>query len=78
MYVDDHARAFYAFLEHSLGRPCDILLQSGSRYTGTLATIDANFNVVLTNAVEIVQGAPREPLPSVFIRGTNVMNISTD
>ncbi|MCD6464584.1 small nuclear ribonucleoprotein [Candidatus Woesearchaeota archaeon] len=51
-------------------------LKNGKRYVGELKAFDIHINVVLENAEEYENDAPKRKLGTVFIRGDTITIIS--
>mmetsp|Transcript_16161 Transcript_16161/g.32720 ORF Transcript_16161/g.32720 Transcript_16161/m.32720 type:complete len:84 (+) Transcript_16161:5252-5503(+) len=66
------------FLRGVLGRPVVVKLNSGVEYRGILACLDGYMNIALEQTEEIVvEGQVRCRYGDAFIRGNNVLYIST-
>ncbi|KAI9505461.1 U4/U6-U5 snRNP complex subunit lsm6 [Coemansia sp. RSA 1358] len=65
------------FLEHILGRRVFVRLNSGVDYKGILACLDGYMNIALEQTEEYVEGELRNRYGDAFIRGNNVLYIST-
>jgi small nuclear ribonucleoprotein len=68
-------------------KPLDLMNQSrGSRvlvelrghrcYAGTLSSFDPHLNIVLEDAEETIDGEIRRRLPTVLVRGDNIIYVS--
>ena len=53
-------------------------LKDGIEYKGLLKEIDAYMNMILENAVEIMDGSPVAKYNEIFIRGNNLLFIKPD
>ena len=53
-------------------------LKDGTEYKGLLKEIDAYMNMILENAVEIMDGSPVAKYNEIFIRGNNLLFIKPD
>ncbi|MHA1195317.1 MAG: LSM domain-containing protein [Promethearchaeota archaeon] len=53
-------------------------LKDGTEYRGLLKEIDAYMNMILEDAVEIMDGSPVAKYNEIFIRGNNLLFIKPD
>ncbi|KAJ2000721.1 U4/U6-U5 snRNP complex subunit lsm6, partial [Coemansia thaxteri] len=65
------------FLNHIQGRRVFVRLNSGIDYKGVLACLDGYMNIALEQTEEYVDGELRNRYGDAFIRGNNVLYIST-
>merc|ERR1712226_157355 len=65
------------FLKQIIGRPVVVKLNSGVDYRGVLACLDGYMNIALEQTEEYVNGQLRKKYGDTFIRGNNVLYIST-
>ncbi|CAF0974606.1 unnamed protein product [Didymodactylos carnosus] len=65
------------FLKQIIGRPVVVKLNSGVDYRGVLACLDGYMNIVLEQTEEYVGGELKNKYGDAFIRGNNVLYIST-
>uniref|UniRef100_A0A7S2HJH8 Sm domain-containing protein n=1 Tax=Helicotheca tamesis TaxID=374047 RepID=A0A7S2HJH8_9STRA len=65
------------FLKAVLGRPVNVRLNSGTDYRGVLACLDGYMNIAMEQTEEYVDGQLKNKYGDVFIRGNNVLYIST-
>lgn len=65
------------FLESVVGRPVIVKLNSGVAYRGVLVCLDGYMNVALEQTEEYVDGQLKQKYGDTFIRGNNVLYIST-
>lgn len=65
------------FLKSVLGRPVIVKLNSGVSYRGVLACLDGYMNVALEQTEEYVDGQLKAKYGDAFIRGNNILYIST-
>ncbi|XP_078275402.1 U6 snRNA-associated Sm-like protein LSm6 [Rhinoraja longicauda] len=65
------------FLKQIKGRPVVVKLNSGVYYRGDLACLDGYMNTALEQTEEYVNGASLNKYGDAFIRGNNVLYIST-
>mmetsp|Transcript_25501 Transcript_25501/g.28329 ORF Transcript_25501/g.28329 Transcript_25501/m.28329 type:complete len:86 (-) Transcript_25501:222-479(-) len=65
------------FLVSVLGRPVIVKLNSGVSYRGVLACLDGYMNVALEQTEEYVEGQLKAKYGDAFIRGNNILYIST-
>jgi U6 snRNA-associated Sm-like protein LSm6 len=65
------------FLKSVLGRPVIVKLNSGVSYRGVLACLDGYMNVALEQTEEYVDGQLKAKYGDSFIRGNNILYIST-
>mmetsp|Transcript_25822 Transcript_25822/g.36517 ORF Transcript_25822/g.36517 Transcript_25822/m.36517 type:complete len:87 (-) Transcript_25822:320-580(-) len=65
------------FLKSVLGRPVIVKLNSGVAYRGVLACLDGYMNVALEQTEEYVDGQLTQKYGDAFIRGNNILYIST-
>lgn len=66
------------FLKTVLGRPVIVKLNSGIIYRGILACLDGYMNVAMEQTEEYVDGELRAKYGDAFIRGNNILYISTN
>jgi U6 snRNA-associated Sm-like protein LSm6 len=60
-----------------LGRPVQVKLNSGIEYRGILACLDGYLNIAMEQTEEYVDGQLQAKYGDCFIRGNNVLFIST-
>eukprot|EP00903_Cladosiphon_okamuranus_P006007 g5927.t1 len=65
------------FLKTVLGRPVVVKLNSGIDYRGVLACLDGYMNIAMEQTEEYVNGQLKAKYGDCFIRGNNVLYIST-
>jgi len=65
------------FLKVVLGRTVNVRLNSGTDYRGILACLDGYMNIAMEQAEEYVDGQLKAKHGDCFIRGNNVMYISS-
>jgi len=65
------------FLKTLIGRPVVVKLNSGADYRGVLACLDGYMNIALEQTEEYVNGQLRQKYGDAFLRGNNVLYIST-
>jgi len=65
------------FLKLVLGRPVVVKLNSGVTYKGILACLDGYMNIAMEQTEEYVNGQLKSKYGDAFIRGNNVLYIST-
>lgn len=65
------------FLNHILGSKVFVRLNSGIDYKGVLTCLDGYMNIALEQTEEYVDGELRNRYGDAFIRGNNVLYIST-
>jgi len=65
------------FLKLVLGRPVVVKLNSGVIYKGVLACLDGYMNIAMEQTEEYVGGQLKNKYGDAFIRGNNVLYIST-
>lgn len=65
------------FLKSIRGRPVVVKLNSGVDYRGILACLDGYMNVAMEQTEEYVNGQLKSKYGDAFIRGNNVLYIST-
>ncbi|XP_054272344.1 U6 snRNA-associated Sm-like protein LSm6 [Macrosteles quadrilineatus] len=68
---------FSQFIQQIHGRPVVVKLNSGVDYRGVLACIDGYMNIALDQTEEYVNGQLKNKYGDAFIRGNNVLYIST-
>lgn len=66
-----------AFLQNLLGRPVVVKLNSGVDYRGVLVCLDGYMNIALEQTEEYVNGQLKRKYGDAFLRGNNVLYIST-
>jgi len=77
---DDNAAAARTpadFLKSIKGKPVVVKLNSGVDYRGILACLDGYMNIAMEQTEEYVQGQLKNRYGDAFIRGNNVLYIST-
>lgn len=65
------------FLKAVLGRPVNVRLNSGTDYRGVLACLDGYMNIAMEQTEEYVDGQLKAKYGDCFIRGNNVLYISS-
>ncbi|CAF3351100.1 unnamed protein product [Rotaria socialis] len=65
------------FLKQIIGRPVVVKLNSGIDYRGVLACLDGYMNIALEQTEEYNGGQLKNKYGDAFIRGNNVLYIST-
>ncbi|KAJ1625461.1 U6 snRNA-associated Sm-like protein LSm6 [Pavlovales sp. CCMP2436] len=65
------------FLKSVIGRPVVVKLNSGVDYRGILACLDGYMNIAMEQTEEYVNGQLKAKYGDAFIRGNNVLYIST-
>ncbi|CAM9774143.1 unnamed protein product [Ectocarpus sp. 13 AM-2016] len=65
------------FLKTVLGRPVVVKLNSGIDYRGVLVCLDGYMNIAMEQTEEYVNGQLKATFGDCFIRGNNVLYIST-
>merc|ERR1711894_392078 len=65
------------FLRQIIGKPVVVKLNSGVDYRGVLACLDGYMNIALEQTEEYVNGQLKNKYGDTFIRGNNVLYIST-
>ncbi|KAG7201124.1 hypothetical protein KM043_003919 [Ampulex compressa] len=85
-YATNRIRKFYEmsrkealsqFIQQIHGRPVVVKLNSGVDYRGVLACLDGYMNIALEQTEEYVNGQLKDKYGDAFIRGNNVLYIST-
>ena len=66
-----------AFLQNLLGRPVVVKLNSGVDYRGVLVCLDGYMNIALEQTEEYVNSQLKRKYGDAFLRGNNVLYIST-
>mmetsp|Transcript_19306 Transcript_19306/g.36987 ORF Transcript_19306/g.36987 Transcript_19306/m.36987 type:complete len:90 (-) Transcript_19306:361-630(-) len=66
------------FLKAIRGRPVVVKLNSGVDYRGILACLDGYMNIAMEQTEEYQNGQLKNKYGDAFIRGNNVMYISTN
>ncbi|XP_022187790.1 U6 snRNA-associated Sm-like protein LSm6 isoform X2 [Nilaparvata lugens] len=69
--------ALTQFIQQIHGRPVVVKLNSGIDYRGVLACLDGYMNIALEQTEEYVNGQLKNKYEDAFIRGNNVLYIST-
>jgi U6 snRNA-associated Sm-like protein LSm6 len=64
------------FLQSVLGKPVQVILNSGVTYKGILACLDGFMNIAMEQSEEYVDGHLKARYGDCFIRGNNVLCIS--
>ncbi|GKY93805.1 U4/U6-U5 snRNP complex subunit lsm6 [Mayamaea pseudoterrestris] len=75
--ADARKRTPSDYLKSVLGRPVRVKLNSGIEYRGVLACLDGFLNIALEQTEEFIDGQLKAKYGDAFIRGNNVMYIST-
>ncbi|RNA06187.1 U6 snRNA-associated Sm LSm6 [Brachionus plicatilis] len=65
------------YLKQIIGRPVVVKLNSGVDYRGVLVCLDGYMNIALEQTEEYVNGQLKNKYGDAFIRGNNVLYIST-
>uniref|UniRef100_A0A1I7UUY4 U6 snRNA-associated Sm-like protein LSm6 n=1 Tax=Caenorhabditis tropicalis TaxID=1561998 RepID=A0A1I7UUY4_9PELO len=65
------------FLKKVIGKPVVVKLNSGVDYRGILACLDGYMNIALEQTEEYSNGQLQNKYGDAFIRGNNVLYIST-
>ncbi|MCJ1389742.1 U4/U6-U5 snRNP complex subunit lsm6 [Xylographa bjoerkii] len=65
------------FLSEIIGNPVTVKLNSGVVYKGELQSVDGYMNIALEKTEEYVNGQLRRSYGDAFVRGNNVMYISS-
>lgn len=65
------------FLKSIRGKPVIVKLNSGVDYRGILACLDGYMNIAMEQTEEYVNGQLKNKYGDAFIRGNNVLYIST-
>ncbi|KAI9670402.1 MAG: U4/U6-U5 snRNP complex subunit lsm6 [Caeruleum heppii] len=65
------------FLAEIIGAPVTVKLNSGVVYKGELQSVDGYMNIALEKTEEYVGGQLRKNYGDAFVRGNNVMYISS-
>jgi len=65
------------FLKLVIGKSVVVKLNSGTTYHGILACLDGYMNIAMEQTEEYVNGQLKEKYGDAFIRGNNVLYIST-
>lgn len=66
-----------SFLSSIIGAPVTVKLNSGIVYKGELQSVDGYMNIALEKCEEYVNGQLRRNYGDAFVRGNNVLYIST-
>ncbi|KAK1748693.1 U6 snRNA-associated Sm-like protein LSm6, partial [Skeletonema marinoi] len=75
--VEQNKRSPSDFLKDVLGRPVNVRLNSGTDYRGVLACLDGYMNIAMEQTEEYVDGQLKSKYGDCFIRGNNVLYISS-
>lgn len=67
-----------AFLSEIIGVPVTVKLNSGIVYKGELQSVDGYMNIALEKCQEYVNGQLRRTYGDAFVRGNNVLYISSE
>ncbi|RMZ82957.1 hypothetical protein DV737_g1756, partial [Chaetothyriales sp. CBS 132003] len=67
-----------SFLSSIIGVPVTVQLNSGVVYKGELQSVDGYMNIALEKCQEIVNGQVRRTYGDAFVRGNNVLYISSE
>mmetsp|Transcript_542 Transcript_542/g.944 ORF Transcript_542/g.944 Transcript_542/m.944 type:complete len:99 (+) Transcript_542:188-484(+) len=65
------------FLKAVLGRPVNVCLNSGTQYRGVLACLDGYMNIAMEQTEEYADDQLKAKFGDCFIRGNNVLYISS-
>lgn len=66
-----------SFLSSIIGAPVTVKLNSGIVFKGELQSVDGYMNIALEKCQEFVNGQLRRNYGDAFVRGNNVLYIST-
>ncbi|PRP84972.1 hypothetical protein PROFUN_07357 [Planoprotostelium fungivorum] len=77
MSAGAHSKSPSDFLKLVLGRPVIVKLNSGVVYKGILACLDGYMNIAMEQTEEYVNDQLIHKYGDAFIRGNNVLYIST-
>ncbi|KAF6259202.1 hypothetical protein COO60DRAFT_1470833 [Scenedesmus sp. NREL 46B-D3] len=75
--VQGEAKTPSDFLKSIRGKPVIVKLNSGVDYRGILACLDGYMNIAMEQTEEYVNGQLKNKYGDAFIRGNNVLYIST-
>ncbi|KAL7478003.1 hypothetical protein ACHAW6_003791, partial [Cyclotella cf. meneghiniana] len=75
--VAENKRSPADFLKAVLGRPVNVRLNTGTDYRGVLACLDGYMNIAMEQTEEYVDGQLKSKYGDCFIRGNNVLYISS-
>eukprot|EP00804_Cyclotella_cryptica_P023613 CCRYP_011941-RA/>CCRYP_011941-RA protein AED:0.23 eAED:0.23 QI:0/0.66/0.5/1/1/1/4/261/97 len=75
--VIENKRSPADFLKAVLGRPVNVRLNTGTDYRGVLACLDGYMNIAMEQTEEYVDGQLKSKYGDCFIRGNNVLYISS-
>jgi len=75
---DNSASDPSAFLGAIIGVPVTVKLNSGVVYKGELQSVDGYMNIALEKCDEYVNGNLRRSYGDAFVRGNNVLYISSE
>jgi len=67
-----------SFLSSIIGVPVTVKLNSGVVYKGELQSVDGYMNIALEKCIEYVNGQQRRNYGDAFVRGNNVLYISSE
>jgi len=67
-----------SFLSSIIGVPVTVKLNSGVVYKGELQSVDGYMNIALEKCTEYVEGKLRRKYGDAFVRGNNVLYISSE
>jgi small nuclear ribonucleoprotein len=67
-----------SILQASQNSVISLRLKDGTEYKGLLKEIDAYMNMILEDAIEVMDGAPVAKYNEIFIRGNNLLFIKPD
>merc|ERR1712000_780753 len=67
-----------SFLSSIIGVPVTVKLNSGIVYKGELQSVDGYMNIALEKCTEYVNGQLRRNYGDAFVRGNNVLYISSE
>jgi len=67
-----------SFLSSIIGVPVTVKLNSGVVYKGELQSVDGYMNIALEKCQEFVNGKLRGTYGDAFVRGNNVLYISSE
>lgn len=66
------------FVRSVVGRPVVVKLNSGVDYRGVMACLDGFMNIAMEQTEEYVEGQLTQSYGEAFLRGNNVLYISTN